>query len=348
MPALGPETMQRNAAAICERVEDALDSWPLGVPFKLQEAMQAVTLRTTIEGLIGKRSPRIDAVARLYSAASRQFASPLILIPIELQERLRFGPWTRLVSLTRQAGQLFTDEIRERRTSAESGGSDVLSVLLMARDVDNQPMTDEELRDTLITFLVAGHDTTASALTWAFHCVLPDAALCARIKDELGQARDGGRLNAERVLSLPLLDATVRVVLRLRPIFPGVRRTLLRPMRLCGYDLPEGMSVAPSIYLAHRRPDVFAEPERFWPERFLDERPTPAEYLPFGGGMRRCVGGVSAPVQLKLGLATVLTRAVLRLVPAPPVRTVSAFISLAPEGGVPAVLVSRAPRSATA
>jgi cytochrome P450 len=136
----------------------------------------------------------------------------------------------------------------------------------------------------------------------------------------------------------------VREVLRLHPIFAGVRRDLSRPVRILGYDLPAGTKVVPCIYLAQRRPDAFPEPERFLPDRFLQQRPAPFEWMPFGGGVRRCVGGVAAPVQMKVVLSAILRRAVLRPAPGPRVRTVSAFISLAPSGGVPAVLVSRDPR----
>jgi cytochrome P450 len=341
MPSLGPESVQRTLAEIQRQVEEAIDSWPLRVPFLLQEAMQALTLRSTVEGLLGRHSPRTEPLARAYSVASQAFASPLILIPIELQERLGFGPWTRLVRAAETARELAGDEVRERRAHPTEDGTDVLSRLLKARDPEGLPMTDGELSDTLVTLLVAGHDTTANALTWMFSCVLRDPSLHLQLKEELEQAREGGRLVPEKVVSLPLLDATVKEVLRLHPIFPAARRTLLKSMRLLGYELPAGTHVAPSIYLAHRRAEVFPEPTRFLPSRFFQARPTAFELLPFGGGMRRCVGGIAAPVQMKLTLATVLDRAVLQLLPGPPVRTITAFISLAPSGGVPAVLASR-------
>jgi cytochrome P450 len=156
-------------------------------------------------------------------------------------------------------------------------------------------------------------------------------------------ARQRGRLNLEQVMTLPLLDATVREVLRLHPIFPGTYRELWRPMRLCGHDLPAGTRVVACIYLVQRRADLFAEPSRFLPERFLNRTPTPCEWIPFGGGLRRCPGGAAALGHLKVVISTILCRAVLRPLSGPPRRAVRAFISLAPSGGVPAVLVSRAP-----
>lgn len=346
MPTMSPERMKGITDSVRLAVEEALDSWPIGTRFSLQHAMQDVLMKTTLDMLLGPHcGERSRALGRLFSGTYVEFASPLMMLPIHYQTYLGRGPWVRIVELARQARAILTDEITERRAKKQPPGNDVLSMLLQTRDATGEALTDDELRDSIITLFVAGHDTTANALSWAFTCLLENPAAHRRLVEELRGAAKNGVLSDEQIASLPFLEATVREVLRLRPIFPGTTRTLRQPLRLLGYDLPIGTRVAPSIYLVQRRPEIFPEPDRFLPERFLQPRPLQHDFIPFGGGMRRCVGGASVSMQMKMILATCLLRAELRAVPGPNARTVRAFISLAPSGGVPAVLTARAPRT---
>lgn len=344
MPALSHAQMKNTVGLIRTLTEDALDAWPLGVPFSLRIEMQELLLQTTLQILFGGMSAaRVQALGRLFSGSYQEFASPFMLAPINWQARVGLGPWVRMVRLARQSRAIITDEIRERRAREEDGGQDVMAALLRAQHPAGRALTDSEICDTLVALFIAGHDTTANALNWSFVCLLQEREACARLRDEICSVSAGS--DWERILSLPLLDATVREILRLHPIFPAVTRTLSRPMRLLGYDLSVGMRVVPCIYLTQRRPDIFPEPSRFLPERFLNRRHAPAEWMPFGGGMRRCVGSALVPMQMKIMLAAILSRATLRSAPGPAVRTTRAFISLAPSGGVPVILTSRAPRS---
>ena len=186
----------------------------------------------------------------------------------------------------RAVDALLLEQIRVRRASP---GDDVLSLLLEARGEDGSPMSDQELRDELVTLLVAGHETTATALSWA-------AERLVRMPGGWAALRQGGEEYAE---------AAGKEALRLRPVLPIVLRHLQAPMTIAGLDLPAGTVVAPSIYLVHRRAELYPEPERFRPERFLGANPQGGTYtwIPFGGGVRRCLGAAFALMELRVVLA---------------------------------------------
>lgn len=360
LPILGPGPMKATAALIQPLVDEALEAWPLGARFSLQAALQELLLKTTLRLLFGTEEAGargcVAALAQVFAETYEHFASPLMLVPIGWQSRSGRGPWVRLLELAGRARAVITAEIVRRRAAGERGrsGADVLSQLLGARPPCGHGLSDAEICDTLIALFMAGHDTTANALSWAFVHLLEEPALWARLVEELQGARGGP--DWERVLALPLLDATVREVLRLHPIFPATFRDLRQPLRILGHELAAGTRVVPCIYLAQRRPDAMPQPERFWPERFLgrERELMPVPWIPFGGGVRRCVGSSVVLVQMKAVLATILARARMRPGPGPwvgagpRVRAVRAFISLAPSGGVPAVLVSRAARAGAA
>jgi cytochrome P450 len=204
-------------------------------------------------------------------------------------------------------------------------------------------MPDDELRDELVTLLVAGHETTATALAWSFRHLLERRDLEARLDAEIGGAWARG---PEAIAKLPLLDAVARETLRLRPVIPIVARVLKEPMRLGDLDLPAGCAVAPAIYVAQREPDVFPNPSAFDPDRFLraSAKPSAAQWFPFGGGVRRCIGMAFALYEMKLVLATAIRRARLRLAPGATGRMERRSITFAPKAGLPVVAVAKAPR----
>jgi cytochrome P450 len=218
----------------------------------------------------------------------------------------------------------------------------VLSLLLQARDTnadasrsagtgeDGEPLTDRELRDELMTLVLAGHETTATALAWTFELLFrrPDA-----LERATAEARAGGPTE--------WLDAVGAEALRLKPPLPMAVRRASRPVTVGGTELPEGTRIGPCIYLTHRRPDLYPQPRAFRPERFLDERVSNYAWLPFGGGIRRCVGAAFAQLELRTILRTVLERAELRPASGRPARTRRRAIVLAPSNGAEAVLVSR-------
>jgi cytochrome P450 len=277
---------------------------------------------------------------------------PPFLIPWMRLDAGRFSPWGRALAKRREADAMLFSEIRARREGGGPKKDDILSLLLAARDEDGQPMSDDELRDELVTLLVAGHETTATALSWAVRWILADADVEAKLRDELGGAAD---LTPQRIQALPYLDACAREALRLNPIIPIVGRITTRDLSLGGYELAKGTGIVCSIYLAQRRPDVFPDPTRFDPERFLEGAPgrpsggrriAPYEFFPFGGGIRRCIGMAFALLEMKMVLARLFARTTMKLESPSAIGYERRSITLVPSEGLRVRLVERSPRAA--
>jgi cytochrome P450 len=239
--------------------------------------------------------------------------------------------WREMVRLTAEIDGLLGAEVARRRASGASDG--VLDLLMAARDESGEGLEERALRDELMTLLVAGHETTAIGLAWLFHRVLAAPELAERLRAELASR---GAMAAE----LPLVDAVIKETLRLNPVFLLIGRQVRAPVRVGGWELPAGVVASPCVYLVHRHPDVWPEPARFVPDRFLRARPSPYEYLPFGGGVRRCLGMAFSMQEMRVVAARVLERTRLAAVGSPgePVRR---GLTMAPAGGVPVALVAR-------
>lgn len=308
LPPFHGERMQRYGELIAEIAERDIDGWPVGRPFALRPRTQAITLEVIMRAVFG-----IEDVERLSElrgklaeltdiSGSRVRWVGLLLPALQRSFGTSRSPWSRFVAAREEVDALLYDEIARRRTDPQlAEREDILSLLLQARDEDGEPMSDGELRDELMTLLVAGHETTATALAWAFELLLRNPAALGRLEEEL--AEDGEQY----------LDAVIKETLRLRPVLPIVGRLLKEPFELRGYELPAGTMVAPCIYLTHRNPLVYPEPERFMPERFLDAQLDTYAWLPFGGGIRRCIGASFALFEMKVVIPAVLRR--LRLKP---------------------------------
>src|SRR5438270_640177 len=296
LPAFHGESVRRYGETMASLAEEEIDRWPAGEPFPVHPRMQALTLEVILRVVIG-----VDAEERrrqLRELLPTVVDLNLTLALMWLRPQLgRFGPWRRYHRTLAAANELLYAEIRERR--ADSGldaRGDVLSLLIRAADEAGKPATDEELRDQLVTLLLAGHETTATALAWAFDQML-------RAPDALDRATSEARADtAER----PYLDAVVKETLRMRPPIPIVDRRLAVPFELGGFQLPAGTIVAPCIYLLHHRADVYPDPHTFRPERFIDTTPDTYAWLPFGGGVRRCLGASFATLEMRLVLQTIL------------------------------------------
>ncbi|HNN90929.1 MAG TPA: cytochrome P450 [Pseudomonadota bacterium] len=340
LPALGQAQVKRHIDELHRRAVAAVAKWPSTGWFDLQVAMQDLLLQTTLLLLFGAGAPeRLTDLGRVFADTYAAFRSPFMLVPIGMQARLGRGPWERLVQLSLQARAIMTRELVRCRRHAQPEPC-VLASLLQAEHAEGRPLTDAEICDSLLALFIAGHDTTANALSWALDCLLHDPPSHQLLSDEVSP-RLTQSPRWEEVLTLPYLDAVVREVLRLRPIFPVTTRTLREPMSLLGHDLPAGTVVVPCIYLAQRREDVFPDPHRFRPERFFGLDPVPFEWMPFGGGVRRCAGSFSVQLQMKVLLASIVASAQLERQPGPAPRMVRAFISLAPDRGVKARVLQR-------
>jgi cytochrome P450 family 135 len=273
--------------------------WPRGEPYRLRPRMQALTLEIILRAVFGlaegERIERLRCELRgLLDRLSnpRTFALPLLLGP----ERLaRFGPFQ---SLIRRVDRLIYAEIAERRGQSDlADREDIMSLLLQAEDADSgEEMSDVEVRDELLTLLVAGHETTANALAWAVERLARHPEKLARLKREVMAGQTA------------YLDAVVTETLRLRPVISLVARRLTQPVRIGEWELPAGITVTPSIYLVHRRPDIYPNPESFQPERFLEKPPGTYTWIPFGGGVRRCLGGAFAQFEMGVVLSELVKR----------------------------------------
>jgi cytochrome P450 len=323
--------MERYGEAMMRATDHSLDRWKVGDTFSLHPHTQDITLRVIVRTVFGlDEGPRFDEMCRRMKRILALGAWPPLLIPFMQRDLGAWSPWGKFRRAVDAGDQYLYEEIRSRRSS-NARGDDILSLLLDARDEDGAPMTDLELRDELTTLLVAGHETTATALAWAVRWTLETPGLLERVRDEIG----GGTLTAAQAAELPLVDAIVREAMRLNPVIPIVGRILDRPARVAGYDLPRDTPVVCSIYLAQRRPEVYPDPARFDPDRFLRKKFSPSELFPFGGGVRRCIGAAFAMYEMKIVLARLFQRADLALAPKrAPIREQRRSITLMPSDGL--------------
>jgi cytochrome P450 len=347
LPPFHGERMQAYGQTMLDVADDVIDAFPERAPFALHGPMQSITLKVILRTIFGMEGAAgLSRFEGLMTDLLRIAAWPPLLLPFMQRDLGPLSPWGRFVRKQRESDALVYAQIRARRAEGTQGRTDVLSLLVDARDEEGRPMSDEELHDELGTLLVAGHETTATALAWTFRWLLERPHIAARLKAELAGAAASGPLTPERIAKLDLLDAVAREALRLQPVIPLVGRILKRPMRVGGYELPAGAGVLCSIYLSQQRPAAFPRPREFDPDRFVGKKISPNEFFPFGGGVRRCIGMAFALYEMKMVIARVVMRTTLALASGAPVRVTRRSITLTPSGGLRVHLVSRAPRPA--
>jgi cytochrome P450 len=327
----------RTMRAVADR---AIDAWPTDRAFSLHEAMQAIALDVIMETVFGPDRPA--ALGRVRAL----LIDVLALGGLPMRIGGGRGParrWRDMVRLTAEIDGLLGAEIARRRAVGVSDG--VVDLLIAARDETGAGLDDRALRDELMTLLVAGHETTAIGLAWLFHRVLSTPDLTERLRAEVTSPDTVAAERSPRATEaggdpLPLVDAVIKETLRLNPVFLLIGRQVRGAVTVSGWTLPAGVVASPCVYLVHRHPDVWPEPARFLPDRFLTSRPSPYEYLPFGGGVRRCLGMAFSLLEMRVVAARVLERTRLAAVGAPgqPVRR---GLTMAPAGGVPVALVQR-------
>ena len=339
LPPFHGERMQTYGRVMREITDHAIDAWPLGQPFPIHRSFQAITFEVILRTVFGfDEGPELARLRSCLMRLSKLFASGVLLqVPAFQIELGGWSPWGRVVRLKREVEEIFYAEFARRRTRGTSGRDDVLSLLLEARDEQGAPMADEVLRDEMLTLLLAGHETTAASLAWVIHRVLARPDVMAQLTEEI--VRVG--CEPQRINDLVYLDAVIKETSRLDPVIPNVGRRLHVPLRIGGRDLPAGPIVAPCIYLAHRRPDLWPDPERFDPERFVGTRIDPAAFFPFGGGTRRCIGAAFATYEMKVVLARILSRVTLQPAPGYRARLVRRSIAFVPSEGLPVVVSER-------
>jgi cytochrome P450 len=343
MPPFHGERMQAYGEVMREITDRTIERWPVGHAFPMQPEMQDITLNVILRTVFGiDEGAELTQLRAMLTELLTLGTNPLSMIPWFPTLLDPFTKRQQVQKLIEDVDKALYVAITKRRAAGTGGRTDILSMLIDARDEQGQPMTDVELRDELITMLVAGHETTATSLSWTFHQLLQHPEVLARLKSELQTVANDGSVTLQSISKLEYLDATIKEAQRLTPIVPLVGRLLHEPMHIGGRDLPAGVVAAPCIYLTHRRADIWPNPDRFDPTRFLTKRPSPYEFFPFGGGNRYCLGAAFALYEMKIVLAQVLSRVALRAAPGRRVHVVRRGVTFAPSEGMPVVLESLA------
>ena len=334
LPPFHGERMRSYETVVEEIVSAEIDSWPLEAEFPIHSRMQAVTLEVILRAVFGvAEGPRLERLRAMLAKVLTDTASPRTqLIGMATRRWGGRGPWAKFEGQLRAADELLFAEIAEHRAKPDlEERTDILSMLMTARFEDGEAMSDKELRDQLMTLLLAGHETTATALAWTFDLLLRHRTVLARLRDSLAAGEED------------YLRATISESLRLRPVIPLAGRRLAKELSVDGLELPAGTDVTPAIWLTHTRADLFPEPFAFRPERFLDGKVDNYAWIPFGGGIRRCLGASFAEFEMRIVLREVLTRCDLRKADPAPERTGRRNITLSPRDGTPVIVSARRP-----
>jgi cytochrome P450 len=298
LPAFHGERMERLAGLMEEVAEEELAALPRDVPVELHPRMQDLTLKIVLRAVFGlDPGARFDALRQRLQTMLVFGDRPISLMPppknsVAARVLERVGPFAEFVRNQAEVDELLFELIAERRAEGEgSERNDVLAMLLEARHEDDSPMSEQEIRDELLTLLVAGHETTATTLAWAFERLAREPQVLARLIDEVDGDDDA------------YVTATIQETLRTRPVLPNAApRLVVKPIEVGGWSYPTGCSLVPNGYLIHHDPEIYPEPFAFRPERFLDEAPGTYTWIPFGGGRRRCLGASFAMLEMKIVL----------------------------------------------
>jgi cytochrome P450 len=302
LPPFHGKQLQRYSELAREFTLQEMERWPVGQPFALLPHMQRITLAVIMRALFGTHDE--ERLAR-FERLNEKFAWRVSTLTAAEPLRRDFGswsPWGRFLRVREELDAFIYEQISLRRATAadQPPGDDVLALLLAARHDDGSPLSDVELRDELVTILGAGHETSATGLAWAMERLLRNPRVLERLRESIAAGED------------EYLDATIKEGLRVRPVIVDVARRLIEPMEIAGYQIPADTFVMGAIAALHYREDLFPEPDEFRPERFLDGKAETYSWIPFGGGIRRCIGAAFAEYEMRIILRAILERADLR------------------------------------
>ncbi|HEY9764250.1 MAG TPA: cytochrome P450 [Trichocoleus sp.] len=338
MPPFHGERLRAYADLIQTLARRAVSDLAPGETFVARDVMQQITMRVILQAVFGlhegDRYHRLEILLRdRINLASSPLTSSLIFFPVLQTDLGSWSPGAKIKALAAEIDGLIYAEIRDRRANPDPNRTDILSLLLLAQDETGKGMTDPELRDELMTLLVAGHETTATALTWALYWAHHLPEVQKNLLEEIQTSGADG--NALALTKLPYLSAVCNETLRIYPVaMLTFARRVEQPIELEGYVLEPGTVVTGSIYLLHRRPELYPDPELFKPERFLERQYSAFEFMPFGAGERRCVGAALAQYELKIVLGTLLSEFEFALADTQPATPERRGVTLGVKGGV--------------
>ncbi|WP_071190401.1 cytochrome P450 [Trichormus sp. NMC-1] len=336
-PPFHGERMKAYGQIITDMTKQVISNWQIGEPFSVRDSMQEISLRVILQAVFGlsegERLTRLQKLtASLLDLSGSPLRSAVTFFPALQVDLGAWSPWGIFLRRREEIYQLLYTEIQERRDNFDASRSDILSLMMSARDENGEAMTDVELRDELMTLLFAGHETTASALTWALYWIHHLPKVRETLLTELNSL--GKNADFNEIFRLPYLTAVCQETLRFYPIaMITLPRMVKTPTKIMGHEFEPGVLLTPCIYLTHRRPDLYPEPDQFKPERFLERQYSQYEYLPFGGGNRTCIGMAFAMFEMKLVLATIMSHLDLTLVDNIAVKPIRRGVTLAPSGG---------------
>lgn len=338
MPSFHGDRMKNYGDLIVEITHKQMQKLSPKEVWKARNITQGISLEVIIQAVFGlSQGERYSKLKQLLTKISDRFSSPLtsslLFFPKLQQDWGSWSPWGKFLTERNQIDALIYAEIAERRANPQSDRTDILSLLLEAEDEKGEKMSDQELRDELMTLLFAGHETTATAMSWALYWIHRLPRVKEKLLTELSQL--GNNPQPLDLFRSPYLTAVCQETLRIHPVamltFP---RRVEEPMELIGYQVDPGMVVVGCIYLTHQREDIYTNHTEFLPERFLERQFTPYEFLPFGGGVRRCIGEALAQYEMRLAIATIITNYQLNLADEQAETPQRRGVTLAPARGV--------------
>ncbi|MCB9638425.1 MAG: cytochrome P450 [Myxococcales bacterium] len=303
----------------------------IGEPFRMRDLTEAITVEVILGAVFGLQSrEEKDRFHHLLTDAVRSLNPAFVFMRFLQRDFFGIGPWANFKRKLGKADVELYKEFEQRRKKG-SYGDDILSMLMEARYEDGEPMSDQELRDQMITLLVAGHETTATSTAWSFYHLYKEPQVRQKLHEELQSSGDISHYERAR---LPYLKAICDETLRFYPIVPEIMRYLQKPLTFKGYDLPAGFSVSAVMQLTHEDPQLYPEPRQFKPERFLESKYRPWEYYPFGGGNRRCLGAALAGFEMALVIATLTENFDFEVLDTTPPKNVRRNVTMGPSTGI--------------
>lgn len=345
MPSLHGKSLKVYGNDICQVTEQISSEWIIDKPLSIQPIMRDITLQTIIKIIFGiSQEERYQQIRQLLTRCLETLGSSfikIILLVEFLQKDLLFlTPWGKFVHLMEQIDQLIYAEIQQKRSQPDQQATDLLSLFMSAHDQQGQTMTDQQLRDQMITLLIGGHETTTNALTWAFYRVISHPEVYSTLQQELDSL--GENPDPMTIARLPYLSAVCQETLRLDPVgLMTSPRTLKEPLEISNYQFEPGTELCVCSHLVHHREEVYPQPQQFQPERFLERKYTPNEYLPFGGGERRCPGDALALFEMKLILAKILSNFQVKLLTKQEVKAVHKGLAQGPNIDIKMVVTAK-------
>lgn len=312
LPPFHGQRMKEYGESMCKIAHEQITTWKTNTKIKLIDEVRKITYQVILNTVFGMDETNTryrvlsNALEQLLLVSAKPFAVMTLLLPFMRRRLGGLTPYSRLMDLKKKIDDCLFEEIAARKKLDLSERTDILSILLQARDEVGNPMTAQEIRDEMLTLLLAGHETSTTGIAWAFYGILSNAEVSSKLLNELQALATTNNELLQNLDKLTYLDAVVKEALRLTPVLPNLVRVTNEDYQLGEYRLPKGTTISPCLYLTHRDPDYWDKPDQFMPERFINTTEKPFTYFPFGHGIRRCIGAAFAQYEMKIIIAQIM------------------------------------------